>query len=430
VGMSIDTRAYLPVGPAADAAAAAALTPTIASMQGSMILEIAGGVRALVAAGKPVCNLTVGDFSAQQFPIPTELADRVIHAIRAGETNYPPPDGVPALKKAIVEWYARDLGLVYDERAVVVASGARPPIYAAWRLFVEPGDRTVSFAPSWNVGYYAHLTQANHEFVATTAETDFLPTVEQAAAAMRGARLVVLNSPLNPTGTVIRPEVLKGIAEALVEENRGRARPCMLIFDQVYWMLTAEGVRHSNPVSLVPECAPYVVQVDAISKCFASTGLRLGWAVLPPYLASRMGAFIGHVGAWAPRAEQVATASYLAEPALMATYMDEMRGRVDRRLRLLYDGLVALQHKGLPVRAIAPQGAIYLSVQFDLIGRGFDTNQQITRWLLEEAGVAVVPFQAFDLEQHTGWCRMSIGAVSERDLSQALERIESALARR
>jgi aspartate aminotransferase len=136
------------------------------------------------------------------------------------------------------------------------------------------------------------------------------------------------------------------------------------------------------------------------------------------------------VGAWAPRAEQVATASYLAEPALMATYMDEMRGRVDRRLRLLYDGLVALQHKGLPVRAIAPQGAIYLSVQFDLIGRGFDTNQQITRWLLEEAGVAVVPFQAFDLEQHTGWCRMSIGAVSERDLSQALERIESALARR
>lgn len=425
--MRIDTSAFMPT----DAAAAArhALNPISAGLLGSRILALAARVKALQARGAQICNLTVGDFSPRQFPIPEALSEQTAAALKDGQTNYPPADGIPELKEAIVHYYADKLGVVYPASGVCVGSGARPPLYATWRLFVEPGDRTVSFLPAWNNGYYAHLNQADHVFVRTTAEDNFFPTVQQVAAVLPGARLIILNSPLNPTGTVIDPEVLKGIATLIVEENRRRGgdRPCMLMFDQVYWMLTAPGFQHVSPVALVPEVAPYVVHVDAISKCFAATGLRVGWAVMPPYLQPKMGALVGHMGAWAPKAEQVATAWLLRHPEVVDAYMATMKAGVAARLDRLYQGVAALQAEGLPVRAIQPQGGIYLSLHVDLIGRGFDTNQQICDWLIDEAGVAVVPFQAFDLMEESGWFRMSVGAVGLDELDGALDRLGKAL---
>jgi aspartate aminotransferase len=279
----------------------------------------------------------------------------------------------------------------------------------------------------WNVGYYAHIFQSDHQFVSTSSETDFFPTVEQAREAMRGARMMMINSPLNPTGTAISEDVLRGIAQALVEENRGRERPCMLVYDQVYWMLTAEGTKHLNPVALVPECAPYVVQVDAISKCFAATGLRVGWGVLPSYLQPKMKALVGHMGSWAPRPEQLATAWFLSDPDRVAASMTEMRSQISARLNRLYQGISDMRDRGLPVDAIAPQGAIYLSLRVNLVGRGFENNEAVRRHLLHEAGVAVVPFQAFDLPEDTGWFRMSVGAVGLDQIDVALGRMEAVI---
>ena len=424
--MTITIDSFLPADRAA--AARAALTPTAATMRGSMILGIAGQVRALQAAGKDIANFTVGDFKPDQFSIPPDLSEAIQRAVADGETNYPPADGIPELREAIAGLYARELGLDYGPDAVCVGSGARPPIFATWQLFVQPGDRTVSFVPMWNVGYYAHVFQSDHRFVPTSAEANFFPTVEQAREAVRGARLVVLNSPLNPTGTAISEEVLRGFAEALVEENAGRERPCMLLFDQVYWMLTSAGVTHHNPVALVPECAPYVVHVDAISKCFAATGLRLGWGVLPPYLKKPMKSLVGHMGSWAPRPEQVATAWFLNQPGRVDTYMAGMRAAVAARLDRLYDGIQRMKADGLPVDAIRPQGAIYLSLRVDAVGRaGLADNAAICKLLLEEAGVAVVPFQAFDQKQDDGWFRMSVGAVGVGDIDDALQRLEEVL---
>ena len=255
----------------------------------------------------------------------------------------------------------------YGPEGVCVASGARPPIFSSWQLFVEPGDKTVSFLPMWNVGYYAHLFQSDHHYVATRAETNFFPTVEQVRESIVGARLMMLNSPLNPTGTAISEEVLRGIALALVEENRHRDRPCMWVYDQVYWMLTVGETRHFNPVALVPEVAPYVVNIDAISKCFAATGLRVGWGVLPPYLQKKMKALVGHMGSWAPRPEQLATAWFLSEPDRVSSAMSEMNHQVAQRLHRLYDGIISMRKRGLPVDAIAPQGAIYLSFKVDYL---------------------------------------------------------------
>ena len=417
--------AFLPSDP--QAAMEAAVTPTAAVMRGSMILRIAGEVRALAAQGREIANFTVGDFRPSQFQVPEALTEGIQAQVAAGQTNYPPADGVPELKAAIARLVGRRWGMEVSADWVCVGSGARPPIYAAWRLFVSPGDRTVSFLPMWNVGYYAHLTGADHTFVPTTAESGFFPTVEQVREAIRGARLVVINSPLNPTGTMIDPEVLRGIAQALVEENAGRERPCMLIYDQVYWAITAEGQTHANPCVLVPECTPYVVHVDAISKWMCATGLRVGWAVLPPYLQAKMKALIGHMGAWAPRPEQLAAAELIEDEASLEAWFDTLNTQVSDRLERLYSGICALRDEGLPVDAIAPQGGIYLSFHVDLVGRGFDTNDAIRKWLLESAGVAVVPFQAFDMKEDSGWFRMSVGAVGVDDIDGALARLGAAL---
>ncbi|MEL6343860.1 MAG: aminotransferase class I/II-fold pyridoxal phosphate-dependent enzyme [Myxococcota bacterium] len=425
---AIDLSSYFVSDPSA---ARQMVSPVIADMLGSKILKIAGEVRAMMASGRSVCNLTVGDFRPQHFPIPAALSEQVQRAYVDQQTNYPPADGIPELKQAVADLYTRELGLAYGPESVCIGSGARPPLYGSWALFTQPGDQTVSFLPAWNNGYYAHLFQTKHVYVPTTAETNFFPTIDQVREILPGTRMVAMNSPLNPTGTAISKDVLAGIAQAIVEENQARSRrgeaPAMVLYDQVYWMLTASETRHHNPVQLVPEIAPYVVNVDAISKCFAATGLRVGWAVLPPYLQGRMRALIGHVGAWAPRPEQVATAWLLNHPDVMHAYMAEMRARIAARLNTLYDGITAMKSRGLPVEAISPQGGIYLSFRVNLIGRGFSTNEEIRHYLLNSAGVAVVPFQAFDLTDDSGWFRMSVGAVGVGELDDALERIEKAI---
>ncbi|MCB9780376.1 MAG: aminotransferase class I/II-fold pyridoxal phosphate-dependent enzyme [Alphaproteobacteria bacterium] len=430
--MSIDISAYLPSD--GQAAMRRAVTPIMATMQGSKILAIAAQVKTLQAQGREICNLTVGDFSPDQFRVPDALTEKIQQYVAEGQTNYPPADGVPELKSAISDLYRDKLGLDYGPEGVCVGSGARPPIYAAWRLFTKPGDRTVSFLPMWNVGYYAHFCETEHHFVPTSAENNFFPTVEQVEAQLHGTRLLCTNSPLNPTGTVIDRDVLVGIANAVVAENRKREAkgqpPVMWIYDQVYWLLTSQGSTHYNPVTLVPDCAPYVIHVDAISKWMAGTGLRVGWGVLPPYLQAKMKGFIGHVGAWAPRPEQMATAWLLREPGALDEYLDGLRTQINARLEKIYAAVLEMKAKGLPVDAIAPQGAIYLSLKVDLFDHGFSTNEEIRAWMLEEAGVAVVPFQAFDLPADSGWFRMSVGAVGLDELDGALDRLDAALRRR
>lgn len=418
---------------AAVAAGQSALTETARQMQGSLILGIAAEVRALVAKGRDVCNLTVGDFDARQFPIPRALRDATVAAMDGFQTNYPPAEGVPELRRAVADWYGRALGIGVSPDWVVVAAGARPVMYATYRLFLEPGDELLFCVPSWNNGYYGQLTRAKMVPLATRAEDDFFPTAETLAPHLPTAQVFALNSPLNPTGTVIAPERLAEIARAIVEENRGRvargARPLIWMWDQVYWQLTFGASRHAHPCALVPEVAPWVVTVDAVSKAFAATGLRVGWAVLPPKLAERMKAFLGHVGAWAPRPEQMGTAALLSDDAAMADFARGFHAAIAERLGILDDGLTALG-----IEHLVPQGAIYLSVRFDLFGRrGVDgtpmtTNEDIRRWVLQEAGIAVVPFQAFDKPEEDGWFRMSVGAVSPGQLHEGLARLKRALA--
>ncbi len=399
---------------------------------GSEILKIAAEIRELVAQGKEVCNLTVGDFSPKEFPIPAQLGQHITQALQAGETNYPPSDGVLALRQSVQRFYARALGLKYPLEGVVIAGGARPIIYAIFRAVLDAGDTVVFPVPSWNNNHYAHMLGAKSVVVPTDPEHGFMPSLQQLAPHLKTARLLCLCSPLNPTGTMISPEALKEISEAVVAENRERAaagsKPLIVMYDHIYWVLAFGRVKHVTPVELVPEMAPYTVFVDGISKAFAATGVRVGWGIGPPNIISRMRDILGHVGAWAPKAEQVAVARYLDDEQATADFLREMRTQVDTRLEALYQGFDAMRARGLPVRAIAPQGAIYLSVQFDLVGKaGLASNDAIRRLLLEQARFGVVPFQAFGLKDETGWFRLSVGAASVKEIQDALPRVEAAL---
>ena len=407
------------------------MQPVAYSMQGSQILQIVSEVRNLEREGISICNLTIGDFAPKEFSIPTGFAEQVQQSYARNETNYPPSSGVQDLREAIAKLYQRELGIDCDASWVCIASGARPPIYATWRMFVGQGEQSVSFLPAWNIGYYAHLNQSQHRFLPTTQESNFHPTVEQVEAILPETQLIIINTPLNPTGTMISEEVLKGICEAIVRENKQRkTRPVMLMFDHVYWMLAHDSYRHIVPSALVPEIAPFVVYVDALSKNFTGTGLRVGWAVLHPSLQPKMATFLAHMGAWASRPEQHATAWLLEDEERYSEYRKDLCAGVKERLDTLYRAIVRMQKKGLPISAIAPQGAIYLSVRFDLVGKGFQSNEEIRTWILEKSRVAIVPFQAFDMPEDSGWFRLSVGTSSVEELEAAMLRIENQLSQR
>ena len=399
---------------------------------GSEILRVAAEIRTLVGRGEKVCNLTVGDFSPREFPIPAALRDLIAEALHAGETNYPPADGMLELRQAVQRLYARSLGLHYPLESIVIASGARPIVYGTFRSVVDPGDVVLYPVPSWNNQYYVYMVEAKGVPVPTTSEQRFMPTVDQLRPHLPRARLLCLGSPLNPTGTTFSEEQLRPVCTAIVEENLERRRagrpPLLVMYDQIYWALTFGGTKHLTPVGLVPEMAPYTVFVDGISKAFAATGVRVGWGVGPPSIISRMKDLIGHTGAWAPRAEQIASARFLDNEPAVERYLGEMRRGVESRLETLHEGLMSLRAKGLPVSDIAPQGAIYLSARFDLVGRGgLRSNEDIRKLLLERAGFAAVPFQAFGLADETGWFRLSVGAVSEAEIREVIPRLEEAL---
>ncbi len=405
-------------------------------LQPSTILKVAGEIRAMQAAGKDVCDLTVGDFDPKHFPIPEKLRDATKAALDAGATNYPPASGIPALRESVQRFYARHLALNYPLDSILIAAGARPLIYALFRVVVEPGD-TVSYpAPCWNYPFYSEILGAHGDAVICAPEDAFQPRPGALDEAIRKANLLIVNTPLNPAGTVTpRAAVLK-LSEDMVRENEAREkrgqRPLYLMYDHIYWMLSF-GVEHVTPCALVPEMAKYTIYIDGISKCFAATGLRVGWAFGPTDVIGKMNTMLMHMGAWAPKPEQTASALMLDDDDAMARYHAVLKPALERRLTALHRGFQKLKAEGHAVDSIEPTGAIYVSARVHPFGRKarngveIKTNEDVRRFLLEGAGLGVVPFQAFGVPGDTGWMRLSVGSVSEAQIESGLTRLGSAL---
>ena len=236
------------------------------------------------------------------------------------------------LRQAVTRFYGREFGLDYPVESVLVAGGARPLIYATYRALVDPGEAVAYPVPSWNNNHYCYLSGACGLPIEVSRASRFHPTPAQVRSLLPRIRLLALNTPLNPTGTAIEPEALREICRDLVAENAGRhargERPVFLMFDQVYWSLDFRRMEPVTPPGLLPEVAPYTVMLDAISKSLAATGLRVGWSVASPAVTQRMSDLLGHVGAWAPKAEQMATAEFLDEADSFGAFRLEMHRRL------------------------------------------------------------------------------------------------------
>jgi len=404
---------------------------------GSEIIKLAGEVNDKIKQGEKVFNMTIGDFNPKVFPIPAELKQDIIKAYEQDMTNYPAADGMLELRHAISTLLKERGDLSYATDEIVVTGGARPAIYTIFKAIVDPSDAVIFPIPSWNNNHYTYLNNAHPICIETRAENNFMPTASEIAPFIGEATLLALCSPLNPTGTVFTKDGLAAICDLVLEENEKRKvqkkKPLYVMYDQIYWPLTYGSIEHYNPVSLRPEMREYTLFVDGVSKSLAATGVRVGWAMGPRYLMNKIKSILTHVGAWAPKAEQMATAKYLSNLTQYDTFLAHMKSEVLDRLEGFYQGFQALKKEGYQVDAIAPEAAIYLTVQFSLHGKitpegnVLSTTKDITKYLLDEAKVAIVPFYAFGSSEDSAWYRLSVGTCKTEDVEGVISNLREAL---
>src|SRR5580692_10954465 len=398
---------------------------------GSEIVKLGGEIREKIRRGEKIYNFTVGDFDPAIFPIPKELEDGIVDAYRKHFTNYPAAEGNLDLRESISAFIKDREGLVYSPEEILVASGGRPLIYSLFRTVVDRGDKVIYAVPSWNNNHYTHLNGGEHVVIEATAENNFMPTAEAIRPHIKGAALLCLCSPQNPTGTTISHKDLSAICELVLEENarRGTAgKKLYVLYDQMYWQLTYGDIIHYNPVSLRPAMREYTVFIDAISKMFAATGVRVGWAMGPAPIMKKMNAIMSHIGSWAPMAEQKATAVFLLKKEAIDAFLAGFKGGLADRLNRIHDGFVALREEGFQVDVLAPEAAIYLTVKIDLVGKGMIKDQQeVTSFLLNEAGLALVPFSAFGAPKTSPWYRLSVGTCRMEDIPEMFRKLREAM---
>ena len=402
---------------------------------GSEIIKIGNEVNEMKRKGASIANLTIGDFDANIYPIPTELKAGIVDAYNANQTNYPPADGVLALRETVSELLKDRFGLEYNTNSILVSGGSRPLIYATYLALIDPGDTVVFPAPSWNNNHYCHLTSAKAIAVETDAAHKFMPTAAQLKPHLKGATMLALCSPLNPTGTMFDGDSLAEICDVVLEENASRGadeKPLYLMYDQIYSLLTF-GKEHVNPVSLRPAMREFTVFVDGSSKCLAATGVRVGWGFGPEDIINRMKALVGHMGAWAPKAEQVAMSNYFNDKAQVDTFLTSFKAQIQDSLNALYNGFNELKNQGFNVEAVEPMGAIYLTIKADFIGKttpdgdALQSSADINFYLIKAAKVALVPFSAFGAGDDVTWFRASVGTSTLEDIQNMIPRIREAL---
>ena len=403
---------------------------------GSEIVKLGGEIREKISQGEKIYNFTVGDFDPSIFPIPRELENAIIDAYKKHFTNYPAAEGNLDLREAITSFVRDAQGLNYGPNEILVASGGRPLIYAMFRAICDKGDKVIYAVPSWNNNHYTHFVGGKHIVIEAKAENNFMPTAGDIKPFVREATLISLCSPQNPTGTTFRKKELEAICDVVLEENlrRGESeKKLYLMYDQMYWHLTYGNIRHHDPVNLRPGMRKYTIYIDAISKVFAATGVRVGWSMGPSTVITKMKAILTHVGAWAPMAEQKAVARFLSQKESISQYLLHFKSEIEQRLNGIYEGFMGLKKEGLPVDAIAPEAAIYLTIKIDLAGKTtpegklLTKQSEVTAYILNEAKLAVVPFYAFGAERDSPWYRLSVGTCKKEEIDEMIGKLGQAL---
>ena len=349
------------------------------ALQPSLTLAIAARAKALKADGRDICSLSAGE---PDFDTPAFIRQAAAQALESGLTRYGPAAGEPALREAIAQKLTQENQVPTSADQVLVTNGGKQALYNLFQVLLEPGDELLLPAPYWlSYPEMARLAGASVRLIPSSAAEGFRLDPERLEAAITPAsKLLVLNSPGNPTGTVLSRSDLEAIAEVL------RRHPQVaVVCDEIYEFLLAPGHSHHSFAAVAPDLADRVFTVNGFAKGWAMTGWRIGW------LAGNSAALKAASALQSQSTSNVCTfAQYGALAAVSGSRecVQTMAAQFSHRRQLLSDGLQAING----VQLLPPQGAFYAFP--NISSSGLDSMVFCER-LLEEQGLAVVPGGAF-----------------------------------
>jgi len=352
-------------------ARAAQLTP-------SLTLSIDSKAKAMKAEGIDVCGFGAGE---PDFDTPEHIKAAAIEALQAGFTKYTPSSGIPELRQAIAEKFAADNEMNYRAGQIVVTNGAKHACYNAILATCQPGDEVIIPSPYW-VSYPDMVRLAG-------ADPVIVPTMERNAWKMRAedfenamtprTKMLILNSPCNPSGSVYTREEMQAIVDVAAEED------IYILSDEIYEKLIYDDVKHVSIGSLSKEAYDLTITVNGFSKSYAMTGWRLGYLGAPEAVAKAVDSIQSHSTSH--------PTSFVQRAGLVALKGDQqpiadMREEFDMRRNYMFDRITKIPN----VTAVKPQGAFYILVNISQLGL---TSQNFADRLLSKANVAVIPGAAF-----------------------------------
>ena len=383
------------------------LSARAVALKPSLTLAIGAQAKALQRAGRDICSLSAGE---PDFDTPDFIVEATRQALRDGITRYGPAAGDPELRAAVAEKLSSGNGIATSPEQVLITNGGKQAIYNLFQVLLNPGDEVLLPAPYWlSYPEMAALAGAKVKLIPTQAEEGFrldLAAVE--AAISPRSRLLVLNSPGNPTGRVMERQELEGVAELV------RRHPQLLVMsDEIYEFLLAEGEQHHSFAAIAPDLADRCFTVNGFAKGWAMTGWRLG------YLAGHKDVIKAAAALQSQSTSNVC--SFAQRGALAAIQgprdcVSAMAESYNRRRQLLTEGLQGIEG----ITLVEPRGAFYAFPQLPESAGG---SMDFCRRALEQAGLAVVPGLAFGNDR----CIRLSCAVSRETIRDGLSRLTQLL---
>jgi len=354
------------------------LAARVSQLTPSLTLAIDSKAKALRAEGVEVYSFGAGE---PDFDTPDHIKAAAAAALEAGFTKYTPSSGIPELRSAISEKFKRDNGLDYKPSEIIVSNGAKQSCFNAIMAVCGEGDEVIIPAPYW-LSYpdMVRLAGAEPVIVQTTQENDWKMTPQQFEEAMSPrTKMVIINSPGNPTGSVYTREELRALVEVASDEE------IMILSDEIYESLTYDGAEHVSVASLTPEAKDLTITVNGFSKAYAMTGWRLGYLGAPEKIAKAIDSMQSHATSGpCSFAQKGGLAALTGSQQCVA----DMREEFNIRREYMYERLSAMHN----VTAVKPKGAFYMLADISKLGM---TSTNFADRLLSKANVAVVPGIAF-----------------------------------
>ena len=376
----------------------------LGGMQPSATLAISAKAKEMKANGEDVCSMTAGE---PDFDTPQAIKDACIKAINEGKVRYLAASGLPELKKEIVKKFETN-GIFTKPENIVISTGAKFALFQAITALCGQDDEVILFAPYW-LSYSEMIKAAGAKVVTvqTKEENNFEPTKEDLIKAVSSkTKLIICNSPNNPTGAVYRQETLQMIADIAVEEN------IMVLSDEIYEKLIYDPkIKHISIASLNPKIAQQTITVNGFSKAYAMTGWRLGYLTAPLWLTKRISSLQSHATSNATSFVQYAAISALQGEA--DKDVDLMIRAFAKRRDLICELLKDVKN----ISFVAPEGAFY--VMCNISKSGLIAEEFATR-LLKDKLLAVIPCSAFGAPEYI---RLSY-ACSEENIREAVKRLK------